>query len=348
MFRLRTVVYLVACSSVVTGPSLVADVRTSEKTLVRFEGGVGRVINFFAGKAAKDGMTATVAVSGDRKATFGDNNGTIVDLEEEKIYELDMKKKQYHVTTFAEMRRRLEEARSSAEAQARKAEDAPGPASPDADQPDAEQAPEVEVDVNVKETGQRKAINGFDTKQYVLTIALHEKGKTLEQSGGLLLVSDMWMTPTVAALKELTDFELRYLQQLQGPEAFGASIEQMQAVIAAHPQLKEGLARMGEESRKLDGTAILTTVTAEVAKSAEQLAAEKPSAPAEEEAPAPTNVSSLLGGLGRRMAQRKSEPQDAAPKSRVVLLSITHERLSIATQVSAADVAMPAGFREDR
>ena len=33
-----------------------ADVRTEEKTQVRFEGGVGKVINFFAGKAAREGV----------------------------------------------------------------------------------------------------------------------------------------------------------------------------------------------------------------------------------------------------------------------------------------------------
>ena len=53
---------------------------------------------------------STVAVKGDRKATMGDTTGQIIDLAEEKIYDLDLKKKSYKVTTFAELRRRMEEA----------------------------------------------------------------------------------------------------------------------------------------------------------------------------------------------------------------------------------------------
>ena len=53
---------------------------------------------------------STVAVKGNRKATLNDTTGQIIDLGEEKVYELDMKKKTYKVTTFAELRRRMEEA----------------------------------------------------------------------------------------------------------------------------------------------------------------------------------------------------------------------------------------------
>ena len=47
------------------------------------------------------------------------------------------------------------------------------------------QQPEVEVDLQLKETGQKKTVNGFDTREVVMTITLREKGKTLEQAGGL-------------------------------------------------------------------------------------------------------------------------------------------------------------------
>lgn len=342
---------LTLCLCAAAGSSLLADVRTEEKNQVRFEGGVGKVINFFAGKAAKEGVKTSVAVTGVRKATFDDNDGTIVDLREEKVYTLDMKKKSYSVITFAEMRRRMEEARKKAEEDARKAQ---AEAAKDEKKPEkpeqTEKAPEMEVDFDVKDTGQKKAINGFDTKQMVMTITLREKGKTLEQSGGLVLTSDMWLAPTVAAMKEIIDFEMRYAKALNGPETFGASVEQMQAALAAHPQLKQGLARMAEESRKMDGTAILTTTTMEAVKSAEALAAEQQAgAKAEEKPGTPTSVGGLIGGFGRRMAQRKSENKEAAgPKARAAFMTITNERLSISTSVAATDVALPAGFKEEK
>ena len=52
MTRTRIAAALTLALSVSAGASLLADVRTEDKSLVRFEGGLGKVINFFAGKAA--------------------------------------------------------------------------------------------------------------------------------------------------------------------------------------------------------------------------------------------------------------------------------------------------------
>jgi vacuolar-type H+-ATPase subunit D/Vma8 len=345
----------VLCVCALAGSSLTADVRTEDKSLVRFEGALGKVVNFFGGKAMKEGLKTTVALSGDRKATFGENDGTIVDLGEEKVYTFDMKKKTYTVMTFADMRRRIEEARQRAEEEARKAQASEAKASENkSPEPSSdEKQPEVEVDFNVKETGARKTINGFDTREVVMTISLREKGKTLEQSGGLTMTSDMWITASVAAMKELADFDLRYAKQLQLPETFGASVEQMQTAIAAHPMLKQGIARMAEESAKMEGTPILTVVTMDAVKSAEQMAASEKQKAEDSRASAPTTaaggVGALIGGFGRRMAQKKAEGgSSAAPKAQTTFMTITNERLSISPTVAAADVAIPPGFREQK
>ena len=49
-----------------------------------------------------------------------DQTEQIVDLKEEKVYNVDFKDKTYTVTTFAEMRRQMEEARKKAEEQAKR------------------------------------------------------------------------------------------------------------------------------------------------------------------------------------------------------------------------------------
>ena len=46
--------------------------------------------------------------------TTGDNTAQIVDLSEEKIYDLDMRRKTYKVTTFEELRRQMREAEAKA------------------------------------------------------------------------------------------------------------------------------------------------------------------------------------------------------------------------------------------
>src|SRR5438128_4766849 len=206
MHRIRIATVLTLACLAFSPSSLRADVRADEKGRVELAGILGRMFNMFGGKAAREGVTSTVAVKGDRKATLNDATGQIVDLNEEKVYDLDIKKKSYKVTTFAELRRRMEEARKKAEEDARKEEgrDKDKSATPDPNQK------EVEIDFDVKDTGQKKAINGFDTHQVIMTIAVREKGKTLEQSGGLVLTSDMSLAPQIAALKEVANFDMRY------------------------------------------------------------------------------------------------------------------------------------------
>src|SRR5437764_14305385 len=68
--------------------SLKADVRADEKGRVEFAGMLGRVVNLFGGKAAREGVTSMVAVRGDRKARLNDATGQIIDLAEEKVYDL--------------------------------------------------------------------------------------------------------------------------------------------------------------------------------------------------------------------------------------------------------------------
>jgi len=341
MTRVHTVAVLTAAILTCFVQSLAADVKADERGLVKFEGGLGKVVGILGGRAAREGVKSTIAVKGDRKITTTDANGQIVDLAEEKIYELDVRKKTYTVMTFAELRRRMEEARKKAEADAAKVKEEK-PAKEEKSPPD-QTGKEIEVDFSVKETGQRKAINGFDTHQAIMTIAFREKGKTLEQAGGMVITSDIWLAPRIAAMQEIAEFELRYARALQGPMVTGASPEEMAAALAMYPLLKDGLVRMRAEGVKLDGTAILTTTTVEAVKSEEQMAAEKKSAEAESRPSASGGVGGLVGGLARRATKGREEP-----KARATFMTVTSEVLKVTTDVAAADMALPAGFRESR
>src|SRR5688500_11634502 len=88
----------------IAAPAMHADVKTREKTTFAMEGVMGGLVRMFGGKAAREGVTATVAVKGNRKSSFNDSTGEIIDLTEEKVYSIDVKKKEYRVVTFAEMR----------------------------------------------------------------------------------------------------------------------------------------------------------------------------------------------------------------------------------------------------
>ena len=61
----------------------------------------------------------------------------------------------------------------------------------------------MEIDFDVKSTGQTKTINGFDTREVIITVTAREKGKKLEDSGGVVMTVDNWLTKSQPALKEI-------------------------------------------------------------------------------------------------------------------------------------------------
>lgn len=345
MSRSRIALALVATLALASSQALRADVRTDEKTRFQLAGALGKVVNFFGGKAAREGVTSTVALKGNRLMTSNDTTGEIIDLSEEKVYSLDIKKKSYTVVTFAEMRRQMEEARKRAQDEAKKEQ----PGKPESD-PNAKQ---MEVDFEVKNTGEKKEINGFSTSQAIMTITVREKGKTLQQAGGMVLTSDLWMTPSIPQMKEIAEFHMKYAEKLYGPMVAGASPQEMASAMAMYPAMKPALEKMAEEARKLQGTPILTTTTLDAVLSAEQMQQQSSgsgSAKSNDSSAPPTSVGGLIGGFGRRMARKKEdEPAAAAgPKDRSTVLTTTNEVLKVATSVTAEEVAIPAGFKEKK
>jgi hypothetical protein len=323
MKRVLVVCALVVPFALASGVVVRADVKTREKGQVKFEGMLGTMVNMFGGKGAREGIVSTNAVKGNRKATLNDTTGRIVDLGEEKVYELDIKKKEYRVTTFEELRRRMREAQERAAENAKKQQGQ----EQQAQQPEKE----VEVDFDVKETGEKKSIAGYDARQVIMTITVREKGKTLEDSGGIVITSDNWIGPQIPAMKELIDFEMKYFKAI-APETAGVSAEQMAAVLALYPMVKQGMERMGREAAKLEGTPLATTMTFEGVKSKDQMSQQQSQG----------SGGGLSGMLARRMIKRGDD------KPRATIFTSTSETLEIATTVAQTDVDIPAGFKEKK
>jgi len=107
---------LLAAAILAVVPVLRADVTTKEKTTFKMEGIMGGMVNRAMG--GSDGITSTVAVKGNRMARISEKSGQIIDLGEEKVYTLDIGKKEYTVMTFAEFRQMMEEAKKRAQEQA--------------------------------------------------------------------------------------------------------------------------------------------------------------------------------------------------------------------------------------
>ena len=343
---MRGIRTLATVVSVVIGATVAihADVKTQQKGQVKLGGALGRMFSMFGGKAAREGVVTRVAVKGDRMMTASDENGQLIDLAEEKVYDIDFGGKSYKVTTFDELRRRMREAEERARQNQAKAEER----HEQGEDKQAEKPPEYEIDVVTKSTGAARALNGFDTKQVITTITVRQKGKTLEQGGGLVLTSDSWVTPRIDAMKEVADFQLRYMKKLESPVVGAMSAEQVAAVFAMYPMLKDAMGRVRAEGEKVEGTPILATITGESVQDPAQ--AQARAEQESKEAAPPTSAGGLGGMLARKMMKKKTDDSAASSGTpgRATVMTMVSETLSVSNDVGVGDVAVPAEFKENK
>ena len=219
--------------------------------------------------------------------------------------------------TFAEMRKEWEEAQAKMKEQAAEAQRR---------QPEQGDV-QYEIDFSVDKTGQRKTVNGYDCQQVVMTIAMRQKGKKLEDGGGMVMTTDMWMAPKIPAMQEQAAFTQRYMKKLFGNDTETMARDLAQA-MAMYPQMKAAMERMKKEAVKLDGTAVLTTMKIETVMSPEQAKAKSEGGDKPK-----MGLGGIAGGLGGMFGKKKKaeeapkEGQPAAaegPKNRATFMTSTH------------------------
>ncbi len=338
------IVIIASASAVVS-----ADVRSDQRVRFQLGGAMGKMLNMFGGKGAREGVTTTVAVKGNRKVTLSDATGQIIDLSEEKVYDLDMKKKTYKVTTFAQLRAEMEKARRDAE-QAARQEQASQPSEPAKPAEKDPNQKEFEIDFDLKNTGATRTINGFDTRQTVMTVTVREKGKTLNDAGGMVMTTDMWLTPKAPSTDELIEFDIKYAQKIYGPSVMaGASAQDMAMALAMYPQIKPALDKMAAEGTKIEGTAILTEMRMEAVPpgTANTTAEALPAAEAQPEQKK-GRFGSMMGGL-KKMAEASNQANSGNQKpQRSIIMTTSVEMLKLTPEVGAEVLAIPAGFKETK
>lgn len=333
----RVVVASLAAALVVPAVAL-AGVKTEERTQVQFTGLLGGLMGHFGGKAAKEGLANTVAVVGDRRLTLNEESGEIVDLAEGKVYELNVKDRTYEVATFEEIKKRFEEQREKAQKEAEKAQKEQAKQTKQ-EPPKEGEVPQFDVDVRVSRTGEKRTIAGHEAAQWITRISVYPKGSSLQQSGGMAIVNEQWLAPDVPELKEIADFNLRYAQKMADVFGFDAarmkaSAEQMAALLASHPGLMQALEKMKAEGAKVEGTPLATIMSVNLIRSAEQVAkAEK----------SDQDISGVSGFLAKKL-MKKASGDPTQPKQ--ALMTTTIEMLKIVPEATAADVALPAGYKQ--
>ena len=289
-------------------------------------------------KAARDPMSSTVMVKGDRMAHIGANHISVIDLKSETITDIDPVKKTYSVITFADMAKAMQQMSDKM----------------------AEKGKEQKADMNfkasLKETGEKKVISGFNTKEVVLTIEMEATDQKSGNKGAMTVVSDMWLAPQIPGYEEVKDFYKRMATKLAWTP--GSNAMAMQS-----GDMMKGMGQLAKESAKLEGVPVLQIMKMGVAGDGTGMPqsgnAEKPRQAAP---PLPTAgevaASAIagrfgLGGLGKKKKPAEEQPAQTstAPAqstdSSGSLMEMTTESTNFSTaSIDASRFDVPAGFKK--
>lgn len=331
----RMMAFFLAGALGLSGALARADVKYQEETQLKFSGALGTMMKLFG---ASKPQTSAVYLKGNTLRTDGENSSQIIDLDKEVFIELDHKKKQYTILTFAELKARMEKARQEAEKRMKESK------------PEAAKESEVKAkfNVSVKPTGQTQVLDGHKTDEAIVTLTI-EGQDTSGAKGALITASDMWLAKDLKGYEEIGTF-YRRLAEKMGEEWMGGLAKMWGMLSASNPELAQSMQEMKKEAGKLAGTPISTTTSFDVIGTPPK--EEKP-AEVEEESPKEAkkpSLGGLLGKFGKKKAEEKKkekETQKAAGGNRSNLMTSTTKMTGFSTApLSSGLFQIPAGYKE--
>jgi hypothetical protein len=195
-------------------------------------------------RKAREPIVSTVLIKGNRMATLGKENSTIIDLDKETITEINLAKKTYSVVTFAQMRQAMEDAMTRAQAQQQKQKGA------------SKGNPNIEAKfkVSAKATGKTKSVQGLNAKEMVVTMDLEGTDKDTGNSGSLTVIEDAWMA-NVAGYEQVKAFHQKMAQKMA--HEFQPELSRM---AMSDPRMMQGLSEAAKEMSKVAGVPVETVM----------------------------------------------------------------------------------------
>ena len=273
----------------------------------------------------------------------------IIRLDQGKILDLDLNKKQYTEETFEEMRAQLQKTASQTSP-----EGTNGKAIPSAvDESKCEWlAPKAEV----KRTGQKASIAGFDAEEIQITASQPCKDKTTGAICEVALGLDEWLAPQFSSGEEAHNFYRTYAQKM-GLDLTALNQDATARAQAMFSRYKGIWEQVGSKMQDMKGYAVRSAFTLAVggeqcqnAQTAQQPKGDNTESP-------PTNPADLASQLTGKLAGaffHKKADDTAAPASpppvppgTIPLITIRSELISVSTAAVSPDTfEVPPGFKK--
>jgi hypothetical protein len=315
-------------------------------------------------------------VHGNQKAIVSKDYTEIWDLDRESITHIDNNTKTYTVTTFAEMRKMMQELpakmaqmqQQMKDQQAKMQQQGQTVAMP----------PELKVDfkTEVKDTGLTRMIDKYNASQQILTMKADITDTTNPATHiTYSFVEEIWTTPSVPdEMKAASDFDLRFGQKMmQGVDVkdlsgtmssmrngSGAAMAQM---FGLQPGAADAFNQMQAEMAKISGTRLIEITRMGGSGTGTQGQADgsntsNSSAPAAGQAdtsrfagsPGGALAGAVLKAWGRKKAKPADQDQSTATPGApadIVLMEMTGKTSRFSSETIPASVfQIPAGYKQ--
>jgi hypothetical protein len=201
---------------------------------------------------------------------------------------------------------------------------------------------DVNAKVDVRETGQKKAINGYNASELVLTIQMDSPAGA--QMGKMQMEMDMWISPDPPGVKEMRAFYQKNMGRFPWAAMSGGQ---------GNAGMQAAMAEMQRKIAEMDGVNVMEVMKMKSAGGAAAPAMPQMTPQQMEQMKAAVARLQAQGGPGAAQAQqaiaRMQAMQGGAGASSGSLMEMTMESSDFSTSSIPDSVfAIPAGYQVDR
>lgn len=216
----------------------------------------------------------------------------------------------------------------------------------------------IRNEISVKETGEKKAIGGYECTHYVVTWVIETEDTETRERAESSMVSDLWNTPETSEIKALEKEEREYTEawlkkigwDISNQEAQNLGLAMVAGMLGGdEASLKKGAKETAEKMAKIKGYPIASGVKWNVKSSGGGAKGAKKGEAASSEPPPdmPKGLSNLMAAMGKKASGQKDASRGASGSGGsdgAVFESYMEIRKISTAGVPGGEFAVPAGY----
>lgn len=193
----------------------------------------------------------------------------------------------------------------------------------------------AQVNVDVKETGQRKVINGFSCREVIMTMEIESPSAGPQGSGmKMRMTMELWVSPDVPGYQELHAFQ----QRISSGPGWAAMMR------GGGQGMQKSMAELQKKMANLNGAPVLQIMKMSAAGNAAQTAQMEQGMA---QARAQLEAMKAKGGEQAKMAEAALSRMGGAGSSGGSLMEMTIQSSGFSTAtIPASEFAPPAGYQK--